>query len=129
MLFISTEKMQNFLSFEVKKRKQLFYFAWTHSLLSSGQNVFVSTSEVQVLKKKIEKLKNKILKIFKIHIWNCHKKSNPFLVHVASMVLMKAASWKSRYQFGVLHSNEMTVPFSGEALKWKCISKFIYNMK
>jgi hypothetical protein len=26
-------------------------------------------------------------------------------------------TWKSKYQFGAVHSKEITVPFSGEAVK------------
>ena len=43
--------------------------------------------------------------------------SHPFLVQVASSVAIKAASSKSRYQSFVVHSNWMTVPFSGDAIK------------
>ena len=39
----------------------------------------------------------------------------PLFVHVAVMDWMKAASVKSRYQLGVVHSKLITVPFSGEA--------------
>ena len=44
-------------------------------------------------------------------------KSDPFIVQVACIVVMKAASLKSRYQLGVEQLSVMTVPFSGDAVK------------
>ena len=40
----------------------------------------------------------------------------PFLVQTASMVVKKAKSLKSKYQFGVEQDNVIEVPFSGDAI-------------
>ncbi len=37
------------------------------------------------------------------------------MVQIASIVLVKAEVWKSKYQFVVEHMSVIAVPFSGEA--------------
>ncbi len=45
----------------------------------------------------------------------------PLLVQTASMVVKKAASLKSKYQFGVVQDNVIEVPFSGDAKQFHLI--------
>jgi hypothetical protein len=45
----------------------------------------------------------------------------PLLVQTASMVVKKAASLKSKYQFGVVQDKVIEVPFSGDAKQFYLI--------